>query len=220
LNEDGQIGAKLSPVGAWAGIGFTVLFVAGFIVFPTPQNANKNPGDWEGWWSDSGHRIGAVIGAYLMVLGLLAFVWFIWSLHRRLRDSGPMVIFGSLFVAVAMVSALVRATIAGAKLFGDDPVPAAEFSRMFDSVGFALLLIPGALAAAAFIVLASHHARRQGLLPGWLTTAGYVVAALQFAAGVFLPFVLFPLWVLVASIVLLRRSRTGTASVPTATSGS
>jgi hypothetical protein len=219
VNDEGQTSAKLSRIGAWAGIAFTVLFVAGFIVFPTPENGNTNPADWEGWWSDSGHRVGAVIGAYLMVLGLLAFVWFMWSLHRRLRDSGPMVIFGALFAAVALVSALVRATIAGGKLFGDDPVPSAELSRMFDSIGFALLLVAGALTAGAFVALASYHARRHGLLPGWLTTAGYVVAVLQLAGGFFIPFALFPLWVLVASIVLLRRSSAATAEAPVTAGG-
>ena len=45
-----------------------------------------------------------------------------------------------------------------------------------------------------------------------LVTAGFVVAALQLAAGLFLPFVLFPLWVLVASIVLVRRNPSGSAA--------
>lgn len=48
-------------------------------------------------------------------------------------------------------------------------------------------------------------ARRRAMLPGWLTTAGYVVAALQLVAGFFFPFALFVLWVLVSAIVLLRR---------------
>src|SRR6266853_1255178 len=103
--------ARRNRVGAWMGIAFVVLFVAGFMVFPTPSD-NKDTVKWARWWNDSGHRLGAVIGAYLMVLGLLAFVWFMWSLNRRLSERGGMMItFGSLFVALAMVSALVRASI-------------------------------------------------------------------------------------------------------------
>ena len=75
--------ARANRVGPWMGIAFVVLFVAGFIIFPTP-NDNKDTVKWERWWTDSGHRAGAIIGAYLMVLGLLAFVWFMWSLQRRL----------------------------------------------------------------------------------------------------------------------------------------
>jgi hypothetical protein len=47
-----------------------------------------------------------------------------------------------------------------------------------------------------------------------LTIAGYVVAVLQLVAAFFVPFLLFPLWVLIVSIVLLRRRAPATA--PTA----
>jgi hypothetical protein len=116
-----------------------------------------------------------------------------------------MVTFGSLFAGVVLVSTMVRATIPGSKQFGDTPVPAGEFSRQFDQIGFALLLVAGALSAGAFLAVASFYARQNATLPGWLTMAGYVVAVLQLVGAFFFPFVLFPLWVLVSSIVLLRR---------------
>jgi hypothetical protein len=207
-------------VGAWMGIAFVVLFVAGFMVFPTPSD-NKDTVKWARWWNDSGHRVGAVIGAYLMVLGLLAFVWFMWSLNRRLGERGGMMItFGSLFVALALVSALVRAAIPGGKEFGGTPVPAgADLSRQFDNIGFGVLLVAGALAAGAFIATASYLARRDAILPGWLTMAGYVVAVVQLAAGFFLPFALFPVWVLAVAIVLVRRASRVDTRVPQALSG-
>jgi hypothetical protein len=67
------------------------------------------------------------------------------------------------------------------------------------------LLVAGALSAGLFIGIAAYEARKSGILPGWLTVAGYVVAVLQLAGALFLPFALFPLWVLIASIVLVRR---------------
>jgi hypothetical protein len=106
-----------------------------------------------------------------------------------------------------LVSALILAAIPGGKVFGDTPVPSgADIARQFDNIGFAVLLVAGALAAGAFTATASYLARRDAILPGWLTIAGYVVAVAQLAAGFFVPFVLFPLWVLVVSIVLLRRT--------------
>ena len=188
------------------GVAFAVLFVAGFLVFPTPSD-EKDTAKWARWWTDSGHRAGAIVGAYLMVLGLLAFVWFMWGLNQRFRDRGGMMItFGTMFATLALVSALVRAAIPGGKVFGDTPLPpGADLARQFDNVGFAVLLVAGALSAGAFTATASYLARRDAVLPGWLTIAGYVVAVAMLAAGFFLPFVLFPLWVLVASIVLLRR---------------
>ena len=179
--ESGRVRvSRPTRLGPWMGIAFFVLFVVGFVVFPTPDNG-KDTAKWARWWTDSGHRVGAVVGAYLMVLGVLAFVWFMWGLNQRVREpNGVMITFGSLFVGLALVSALVRAAIPGGKVFGDTPVPAgADLARQLDNTGFALLLVAGALAAGAFVATASYLARRDAILPGWLTISGYVVAVLQ-----------------------------------------
>jgi hypothetical protein len=200
--------------GAWMGIAFVVLFVVGFISFPEPDN-NKNTARWVRWWTDSGHRTGALIGAFLMVLGVLAFVWFASSLRDRLGEgSGLMLTFGSIFAAIALVSIVVRVSIAGAKQFGDTPVPTGDFARQFDQIGFGLLLTAGALTAGLFVVLASYQASRSGALPGWLCVAGYIVGALQLVAAVLVPFVLFLLWVLIAAIVLVSRSGRAVTTSP------
>jgi hypothetical protein len=128
-----------------------------------------------------------------------------------------MLMFGTLFIAVALLSSLIRTAIPGAKIFCDVPVPAGECSRQFAQIGFALLLVAGALSAGAFIAVASFLAHQQDLLSAWLTIAGYVVAVLQFAAVLFLPFVLLPLWVLVSSIiVLIRQQRVASPARPVA----
>jgi len=205
---------RFDRVGACMGVVFVVLFVAGFMVFSTPSS-NKDTAKWQRWWTDGGHRVTAVIGAYLIVLGVLAFVWFLWSLRDRLADGGgPMLTFGTLFVAMVLVSTLLRAAIPGAKMFGNVPVPSGDLARQFDNLGFGLLLVAGALSAGAFTAFASYAARREAVLPSWLTAAGYVVAVLQLIAGIFFPFVLFVLWVLVVSIVLLRRGATAEAAAP------
>jgi hypothetical protein len=212
-------GPQVSRVGTWMGIAFVVLFVAGFGAISTPSN-NKNTAQWAGWWNDSGHRAGAILGAYLMVLGVFAFVWFASSLRDQFREGGRLMFtYGSIFAAIALVSIMVRVSIPGAKQFGSTPVPAAgDLARQFDQIGFAMLLVAGALAAGLFVGMASYLSRRSGSLPGWLTVAGYVVAVLQLAASLFFPFLLFLLWVFVASIVLMRRRRTG-ATTTAAASG-
>jgi hypothetical protein len=199
---------RSSRVSAWAGIAFVVLFSVGFSVFNTPSG-NASSSKWARWWLDGGHRAEAVVGAYLMVLGLVAFLYFVATLRERLGSGGGLaVIFGSVFVAIGLVSALVRAAIPGGKVFGDTPVPAgADFSRQFDNIGFGLLLVGGAIAAGAFVITVSYLARREGLLPGWLTIAGFIVGVLQLAAGLFFPFLLLELWILATCVALLARLR-------------
>jgi hypothetical protein len=208
-------GRPLGRVGAWMGIAFAVLFVVGFLIFPTPDD-NTHTLEWARWWNDSGHRAGAITGAYLMTLGLLAFVWFAWTLRERVGDGGGLMFtFGSIFAAIALVSALIRAAIAGGKAFGDTPVPrGADLARQLDNIGFGVLLVAGALTAGLFVVLASYLASRSGILPTWLCIAGYVVGALQVVAVFFFPFALFFLWVLIAAIVLVSRSRSAVTASP------
>ena len=204
-------------VGPWMGIAFVVLFVAGFLIFSTPNTTShraSNVAKWAGWWTDSGHRTTAIIGAYLMVLGALAFVWFASSLQQRLRDrsDGTMMIgFAWLFAALALTSALIRAAIPGGWVFGRLTIPRGDLPAQLDNIGQALLLVAGALSAGAFIASTCHAARRSLAFPAWLAAAGYVVAVLQVAGALFFPFALFPLWVLVASIVLLVRDAKFTA---------
>lgn len=192
-------------VGAWMGIAFSILFVVGLFAFPFPNN-DKSTAQWAREWTDSGHRTTAVVATYLTVLGVLAFLWFAWSLRERLRADGDglMFTFGSVFAAVSLVAALLQAAIPGGKVFGGTPVPTGAFAQVLSSVSNGILFVAGGLSAGVFIALASYLARRTGLLPGWLTIAGYVVAVLQLVAAFFIPFLLFPLWVLIVAIVLLR----------------
>jgi hypothetical protein len=212
-------GPPRGRIGAWMGIVSVVLFVVGFIVFPTPDDDTKVL-QWARFWRDSGHRVGAIIATYLMVLGLLAFVWFASSLRDRVGERGRLMFtFGSIFVAVGLVSAMIRATIPGAKEFGDVPLPGGVLAQQFDQAGFAILLVAGALSAGLFTVFASYAASRSDALPAWLCIAGYVVGGLQVLAGFFFPFVLFFLWLLITAIVLVSRGRTLTTAPADAPSG-
>ena len=207
-----RVGQPLGRVGAWMGIVSVVLFVIGFIVFPTPDDDTKVL-QWERFWRDSGHRVGAIVATYLMVLGLLAFVWFASSLRDRVGEgSRLMFTFGSIFAAVGLVSVMLRATVPGAKEFGDVPLPGGVLAQQFDQASFSILLVAGALSAGLFTVFASYAASRSDTLPAWLCIAGYVVGPLQILAGFFFPFVLFFLWLLIAAIVLVSRGRTLTAA--------
>jgi hypothetical protein len=206
--------------GPWMGIAFVVLFVAGFLTFTTPDN-DASQAKWDGWWNSGSHRAAAIVGAYLMVLGALAFVGFMWNLCQRFRARGGMATtFGGLFVALASVSALIRAAIPGGKQFGSMDVPTGGWANQFDNIGQGLLLVAGSLSAGAFLIAASYWSQRFSVLPNWLSVSGYVVGVLQLAGALFFPFVLFPIWVLVTSILLMTRDAKAISAVDALGSGS
>lgn len=207
---------RLAP---WAGIVFAVLFVAGFLIHGvTPDN--DDTAKWQSYWDDSGNRTQAIVGMYLMVASVFAFLWFSRSLLVRLasQDEGSQPLASiaqaasTLFAGAVLVAVVTATSIAGSVEFGDAPVPeSADLSIQLDQLAFGILLIPGCLSAAVFIAIGSELARRTGALPKWLVWAGYVAAVVLLASFLFIPLVLIPIWALVTSVVLLLRDRNKTA---------
>jgi hypothetical protein len=110
------------------------------------------------------------------------------------------------FAILAMAGVIARSAVPAGNALVDQSLPAGDIAQQLEGLGFGTLLIPGALAAGVFVAAASAACRQVGALPAWLTIAGFVVAVLQLIGVFFLPFALFVLWVLVASIVLLART--------------
>jgi hypothetical protein len=70
-----------------------------------------------------------------------------------------------------------------------------------------MLLIYAMFAAIAFLVSASLAGLHTGALPRWLAIAGFVTAVLLVFGFAFIPQVFLVVWVLAASIVLIRSPR-------------
>jgi hypothetical protein len=202
-----------------AGIAFVVLFVIGFMIWGDTPDPDKRP-EWRRWYFDSGHRATAIVATYLMVLGLVAFLWFLAGLRHRLTQEGAsdtlvtlVLIAGVAFAILGFISVTARAVVPVGKAFVDQSLPGGDIAQQLEGLGFATLLLPGALTAGVFVAAASAASRQAAALPGWLTIAGFVVAVLQLVGLFLIPLALFVLWVLIAAIVLLARTPT-TATAP------
>lgn len=211
---------RLSP---WAGIAFAVLFVAGIatVLFDSPDY--DDPQEWLDYHGDSGNRWRQVIGAYLVIVGALAQLWFAVAMIARLggsRGGGDVLTAlargaSTLFVAFASVGALCIASISGAVEFGGAEVPeSADFGIQFEQLGVAILLLGGGLSAAVAIATITELAREAGTWPGWLVWFGFICALILLFTPAFVPLVAAPLWALVTGITLLARSRGLTLADP------
>lgn len=83
--------------------------------------------------------------------------------------------------------------------------------------GWAAILIGGALFLGLAIALYSAAARRTGALLGWVSIAGFVVAALQLVAFIWLPSLAIPIWFILTAVTGVRASAVlaaGAASGP------
>jgi len=212
---------------AWAGVAFAVLYVLGTMTaFVSPSDTDKvkdSPNDlaasWYGFYAKSGNRTTIIIGTYVLIAAALAFMVFGSALRDRLAAAGApgagRVAYGSsiAFAAVTLVGAAAVAWIPGAKTFGGVALPTGELNYLASQLGFAMILLGGGAAAGLALVAAGQAGARTHLLPGWLGWFGVVVGVIVFfLGGLFVTMALLVLWVLIASIILLRRPASASAA--------
>jgi hypothetical protein len=200
---------------AIAGIVFVPLFVVGWLVSTGGVPDSDAPlADWVDWMTDSGSGAMALLSAYLLILAAIAFVVFAAGLVRRIRDAqGDGSLTASIVLGLSILGSALLASGGIAvntgpiqRLF-DDSVPDPTDIQVFiqiQSLGFGLALVGSALSVAAIIAIASASLR--ATVPRWFTMIGYVAAVVMLGSVMFLPMVVFPVWVLIASILMLRRT--------------
>lgn len=218
---DGQAGNLLRQIGI-VGVVFVVLFVAGFLLGSGTPAYDAPDQEWTEWFDDDGNRTAAIIGGLLAVLASLALIGFSALVATVLRDldrrtAAALVLTSGTAAAVLLaVGTLIASSMAAALTFAPDydEIPSAELLKAIEQIGIGIWLVGGGWTAGLFTAAVSAGARGTALFAGWLVTAGFVVAALLLLSFFFLPLLLFPLWMLVVSILLLR---SGTTPIATTT---
>lgn len=198
---------------------FAVLFVVGATLPGATPDYDAADAEWVDWFDDSGNRMAMVIGMFLVLVAALALLVFIAlavsKLRSRLPASSPVVALVSVSgVATAVLLVVANLTIsssAAALTFAPDhdQVPSGELLKALDNLGIGMLLLGVGWSAVLFVASFAWAARTTQMLPSWLTVAGFVAAVLLLLSPAFLPLVVFPLWILVAGIVLLVRPPAG-----------
>ena len=189
-------------------IAVVLLFVA--VAVLRDQPAVDGPGsEWTAYFEDSGNRAQTIVSSILLVLASFAFLAFFWALSARLGSSEEgQLRFSNLALASGAVVTVALATagaLGGAVAFGhefdDYPLPSPEIMLQIDNIGGAIVVLVGGYAASMFVGASSIAALRGGALPTWLGWLGVVIAIVLLFSFLFLPLVLFLLWVLIVSVV-------------------
>jgi hypothetical protein len=208
---------RWAPLG---GIIFVVLMVVGtyFVAdVPDPDAPQQAIADYLG---DSANHTRDIIGAYMWVLGALAFLWFVTRLRSVLRGAeggtGTLsnLVFGAgvVYSALMMASGVTFAAVAYAIGFRDGTVSDPDFVRVLPQMAWMILLLGAGFAGLLLVLTASILSLQTGVLPRWLAWLGIVVAIVLLFDVIYVNIVPLLIWVLAASIVLLMR-REDTATV-------
>ena len=209
----------------WAGLSgivFVVLMLTGAFFLTDIPEADASAQEIAGYLADSESHTRIIIGAYLWVLGGLAFLGFVAGLRAVLRraegEPGTLsnVVFGAgvVFTAVWSASAAALAAVPYAVEFSDAPVTDPDIVRVLPQMASLLLLLGGGFAGILLLLATATLIFRTGVLPRWLAWFGIVVAIALVFDVTYMNIVPLLAWVVGASIVLLRRHEAATAAVP------
>jgi hypothetical protein len=111
---------------------------------------------------------------------------------------------GLLFIAMLFATG---AVVAGLMLSGED-IPAPGVWSFGRRVSYTLLTVYAMRMAAVFAISTTTIATRLGLAPRWLTVLGLASGVILLLSAGFIPWieVVFPVWVFVFSLHILRAS--------------
>jgi hypothetical protein len=197
-----------------AGLLAAITFVVGLAMSANSPDNSDPDAKIISWYADHGHRVGVVIGAFVLAFCGLFLLWFASGLRQRLRVAeGPEgrlanVALGGGVLLVAMLwvgAAALGAIPAGVSLGGSKELTDADLGRFLPSVGFGAILIFGMFGAIALIDATAVVIMRTGVLPRWFAWLGFVCGVVLLFGAVFLPVIALPIWLIAASVVLYRQ---------------
>lgn len=207
-----------------AGIAFVVLFVVGvFVTFgnspdiKSSDTAHVAASKFVAKLSDSGARTGILVGAYILVVAAILFVWFSRALVQLAAPPAAARLISGLGVlgaAAISAGAMTSAVEAGSVSFGNEPVPQnGDAIRVVMELTFPFLFVVFALTSAA---IAAVIAIRGQALAAWLRYSAWLAVLGGIFAVIFVPMALVLLWYLAVAIVAIIRPAAEARAVPSA----
>jgi hypothetical protein len=210
---------RAAMITAFVGIAHAVLLVLAFwLVRSNAAGVNASDTDIVSYYQDGENRRQIVVaGLYLLPFSGIAFIWFIVAL--RMWTSGSAKRINVLLANVQLAAGIIYVTLilaAGASYsllaatyeLADEPL-SPDIARVFPRLGAVLFLTLAMRMAAMVVFTTSGIGRSTGILPRWFGAVGIVVGITLLLSASLNPLLIlvFPTWLTVLSIFLLRRAR-------------
>jgi hypothetical protein len=198
---------------AVAGLVHAILLSVALMLVLTPRPAlDAADAEITASYSTESARYGLLTALNLAPLSVIALLWFIAVIRRRVGDREDK-LFASVFLGSGLLFAgllligfaVITAPAVVFETTGRAPDP--DIVRMLWAVGRGTLNSEAPRLAAVFVLATSSLGRRSGAFPRWLVLLGLVFGLIMIANTTIsdpIPW-LFPVWVAVASITLLLR---------------
>ncbi len=198
-----------------AGILFAVLYGVAMVLMRSSPLSTADDQEIVRLFAVGADQSLLVAGLYLVPFAGITFLWFVAVIRDQLGDREDRffatVFFGSGLLFMAMLfaaGAIASAPAVGVRYLRLD-VPAAAEMDVVRSVSYTLLFVFSTRMAAVCLMSIATLGLRSRTFPRWFALTGYLIAAVLLLVVSFFDWVvlLFPAWVAVVSVFILRRER-------------
>jgi hypothetical protein len=194
--------------------------VVGFVLGSSSPSTSDSDAKILAWYASNSHQHRQIITFFLFLAGALFLVGFLAALRERIADvedppsSMCQLAFGA-GIASALLWILAIVCFAAPGFTANDAGISAispDAFRVLNDAGYLIWVAASAMAALT-VWATSAVALRTGFLPRWFGWVGVLAGVLQLLAVLFLPALIFWLWVLIAAILLTSRPTARAAAV-------
>jgi hypothetical protein len=205
-----EVGKRLTTAAGLAGLLFAVLFIGSFAFL----RVGVPPSDgaaFADWWEANRQRV--AVGTYLIPFTGIAFLWFVAAVRQRIgRLEG--LFFSTIFLGSALLlvaTVFVTGAASGATIAAADSLDtrrAAEVAAFSHAFAYALFFGFTVKMGAMFMLVVASIGRGTTVLPRWLVLLTTLLGiALLLVVGIWeITALVFPVWVAVVSLMIIRAS--------------
>ena len=217
------LAAKNARAAVFSGVAFAVLFTLGLVLVNQIPRLDSPDSTYTAFYTNGSGGVLVTVGLYLVPFAGIAYLWFMMA-FRALLDrpadltQGLQLASGVAFVCMLFAGTAAVGAVALMLYFTSVPAPPVSVDRVLSSVGYGLVFVYGVRVAGMFTITTTTLARRAGLMPRWLAVLSYLMAAFLLVTTTTQPATLlvYPAWVLLVSLALLRSARIRPGSAPAA----
>ncbi|MCU0261280.1 MAG: hypothetical protein MUE78_09695 [Ilumatobacteraceae bacterium] len=178
----------------------------------TTPELGADPADIVEHYADPSSGTSALVWLQVMVVGTIAFLWFVGVVRGRLGDNEPK-LFGTVFFGASiLVAALLFVAAAllaapGVLVAVGDTAPSPDATQLTRAGADIVMSVFAPRIATLVMFATAGLARATGALPRWLIVLTYVVGVVEFVNVTITPPTIYIVtaWIALVSIVLLVR---------------
>ena len=197
----------------WSALAAGIVFAAGYIMtIAIPGGGEVTESDFTDFYDSSSRRAVGMVGVGLLIAAAVLVLWFLIELRGALGVRAGSVgaqlghTLACLGIALVAAGACITAGPASVQWASDADFVGVPIAHAISQSGLWVELFAGMYLLAIATILLAIAARASGAMANWVAVAGIVAGVIMLGSFIWLPGVVFPLWLLIVGVTGLRKS--------------